>query len=40
MEISDIESIMVDLEQGMPPEEAAANWIENNPEKVAEWTEG
>ena len=40
MEISDIESIMYDLEQGMDQEEAAAKWIENNPEKVAEWTKG
>lgn len=38
MDISDIESIMLDLDQGMSPEEAAAKWIENNPEKVNEWT--
>jgi glycine betaine/proline transport system substrate-binding protein len=37
MELSDIESIMLDLEQGMDQEEAAAKWIENNPEKVNEW---
>ena len=37
MDISDIESIMLDLDQGMDQEEAAAKWIENNPEKVNEW---
>ncbi|WP_244625189.1 glycine betaine ABC transporter substrate-binding protein [Methanococcoides vulcani] len=37
MELSDIESIMLDLDQGMTSEEAAAKWIENNPEKVNEW---
>ena len=33
----DIQSVMVDIENGMEPEEAAAKWIENNPEKVREW---
>lgn len=37
MDMSDIASIMIDLEQGMDQEEAAAKWIENNPEKVSEW---
>lgn len=33
----DIQSVMLDMENGMSPEEAAAKWIENNPEKVNEW---
>lgn len=33
----DIQSVMMDMEDGMSPEEAAAKWIENNPEKVNEW---
>jgi glycine betaine/proline transport system substrate-binding protein len=37
MELSDIESIMLDLDQGLTQEDAAAKWIENNPEKVNEW---
>ncbi|WP_135604262.1 glycine betaine ABC transporter substrate-binding protein [Methanococcoides sp. NM1] len=37
MDISDVGSIMLDLDQGLSPEEAAAKWIENNPEKVNEW---
>ena len=37
MDMADIASIMVDLEQGMDQEEAAAKWIESNPEKVNEW---
>ncbi len=33
----DIQSVMLDMESDMSPEEAAAKWIENNPEKVNEW---
>ncbi|NPE28612.1 glycine betaine ABC transporter substrate-binding protein [Methanococcoides sp. SA1] len=33
----DIQSVMSDMESGMTPEEAAAKWIENNPETVNEW---
>ncbi len=33
----DIQSVMTDIEDGMAPEDAAAKWIENNPEKVNEW---
>ncbi len=36
----DMGSVMVDINEGTKPEEAAANWIEENPDKVAEWTEG
>lgn len=36
----DMGSVMVDINEGTKPEEAAAKWIEENPDKVAEWTEG
>lgn len=36
----DIEAVMLDITGGASPEEAAANWIEANQDKVDEWTEG
>ncbi|MDI3539700.1 MAG: glycine betaine/proline transport system substrate-binding protein [Methanolobus sp.] len=33
----DIQSVMMDIEEGMSPEAAAAKWVENNPDKVNEW---
>ncbi|QGH36953.1 glycine/betaine ABC transporter substrate-binding protein [Gracilibacillus salitolerans] len=37
----DSNSVMVDLVvNGVDPEDAAATWVEDNQEKVAEWTEG
>ncbi|MEH7224974.1 glycine betaine ABC transporter substrate-binding protein [Bacillus sp. JJ1566] len=36
----DMANVMVDINDGTKPEEAAAKWIEENPDKVAEWTEG
>lgn len=36
MGISDIEAMMLDIDQGMTPEEAAAKWLEENPEKYNE----
>lgn len=33
----DIQAVMMDIENGMKPEEAAEKWVENNPEKVKEW---
>lgn len=33
----DIQAVMMDIENGKAPEEAAANWVKNNPEKVKEW---
>ncbi|AAM05545.1 TPA: glycine betaine ABC transporter substrate-binding protein [Methanosarcina acetivorans] len=33
----DIQTVMMDIENGTAPEEAAANWVANNPEKVNEW---
>mgnify|MGYP001285157741 FL=1 len=39
-ETSDMESVMMDIYEGVSPEDAAAKWVEENQEKVAEWTEG
>lgn len=36
----DIETIMLEINSGAEPEEAAAKWVEENPDKVTEWTEG
>ncbi|KFN93357.1 substrate-binding/permease component of an ABC superfamily glycine/betaine transporter [Tetragenococcus muriaticus PMC-11-5] len=35
--VEDIESVMLEVEEGTDPEEAARHWIEENPEKVSEW---
>lgn len=34
---ADMESVMLDAENGMKPEDAAEKWVENNPETVTEW---
>ena len=34
---ADIQSVMADMENGMSEEDAAKKWVDNNPEKVAEW---
>ena len=39
-EPSDMEAVMVDITDGMDPTEAAEKWIEANPDKVSEWTNG
>ena len=39
-ESADIESIMLEVSNGTDVEEAAAAWIEENSDKVAEWTDG
>lgn len=39
-ESADIEGIMLEVSNGTAVEEAAAAWIEENSEKVAEWTDG
>lgn len=39
-EIEDIQEVMLSLQDDMSPNAAARDWIENNPDKVAEWTEG
>lgn len=36
-EPSDMESIMLDMQEGMTEEEAAAKWVDAHPEKVDEW---
>ncbi|NLJ76411.1 MAG: glycine betaine ABC transporter substrate-binding protein [Peptococcaceae bacterium] len=35
---ADMEAVMLEIEDGMQPAEAAAKWIEENQDKVAEWT--
>lgn len=39
-EPADMEKVMLDIEDGMPEAEAAARWVEENQDKVAEWVEG
>lgn len=39
-ESADIEEVMLEIQEGTSPEDAAANWIENNQDKVDEWTSG
>jgi len=39
-EASDMESVMLEIENGTPEEEAAQNWISENQDKVDEWTKG
>ncbi len=36
----EMESIMLDISEGEDPEDAAETWIEANPDRVTEWTEG
>ncbi|WP_077623131.1 glycine betaine ABC transporter substrate-binding protein [Sediminibacillus massiliensis] len=39
-ETADMESVMLEVSDGTPAEEAAATWVEENSDKVAEWTDG
>ncbi len=39
-ETTDIETVMVDISNGVDPVEAAQKWIDANPDKVAQWTKG
>ncbi|WP_342509343.1 glycine betaine ABC transporter substrate-binding protein [Sporosarcina sp. FSL K6-2383] len=39
-DMDDMAQIMIAIEDGVKPEEAAQTWIDDNPEKVAEWTDG
>ena len=39
-ETSDMEAVMVDVADGMDAGEAAQKWIDANPDKVAQWTNG
>ena len=36
----DIEKVMLAIKNGQDPEDAAAEWVEENQDRVAEWTEG
>lgn len=36
----DMGEVMVDINDGMDPEEAAEEWVEENQDKVEKWTEG
>lgn len=36
----DMGTVMVMIEDGLTPEDAAAKWVEENADKVAEWTKG
>ncbi|MFC7685999.1 glycine betaine ABC transporter substrate-binding protein [Ureibacillus sp. GCM10028918] len=36
----DIEAVMLDINGGTDPKEAAAKWVNENTDKVAQWTEG
>ncbi|RLL45011.1 glycine betaine ABC transporter substrate-binding protein [Oceanobacillus piezotolerans] len=37
---ADMEEVMLAIQEGTDPEEAAAQWVEDNQDTVAEWTEG
>ncbi|MDO6449499.1 glycine betaine ABC transporter substrate-binding protein [Oceanobacillus profundus] len=39
-ELEDMEEVMVAIQEGTSPKDAAAEWVEANPDKVAEWTKG
>ncbi len=39
-EPEDMGEIMIEIEDGVDPVEAAQNWVDDNQEKVAEWTDG
>lgn len=39
-DMDDMAQIMIAIEDGVKPEEAARTWVDGNPEKVAEWTDG
>lgn len=39
-ESADMEEIMLEMSEGADPAEAARTWIDNNQDKVSEWTEG
>jgi glycine betaine/proline transport system substrate-binding protein len=39
-DVEDVQEVMLHLQEGLSPDEAARVWMDENPEKVAEWTEG
>lgn len=38
--LEDMEEVMLEIEEGASPEDAARNWVDNNQDTVSEWTEG
>lgn len=38
-DVKDMESIMLEIEDGKDPEKATSEWIENNRDKVDKWKE-
>lgn len=39
-ETDHMEEVMLEIQEGAEPEEAARNWVDNNQDIVSEWTEG
>lgn len=39
-ETEHMEDVMLEIEEGAEPEDAARNWVDNNHDIVSEWTEG
>jgi len=39
-ETEDMEAVMLEVSDGVDPEEAAANWVEENDDLVSEWKDG
>ncbi|MCB7077131.1 glycine/betaine ABC transporter [Caldibacillus thermoamylovorans] len=39
-EASDMEEVMLEIQEGADPTEAATNWVEANNDRVAEWIDG
>lgn len=37
-ELDDIEAVMLDIHEGASPEDAARDWVDDNQEKISEWT--
>ncbi|GMA70921.1 hypothetical protein GCM10025879_21690 [Leuconostoc litchii] len=38
-DVDDMEGIMLDIEDGADPEDAASDWIDENRDKVDSWVE-
>lgn len=39
-EVEDMEEVMLEINKGAEPAEAARTWVDEHPDKVAEWTNG
>ena len=35
-----MEEVMLEIQEGAEPEDAARNWVDNNSDLVSEWIEG